>query len=159
VNVEPGGVATDQWQPAMTAKPDGTRLFIAWYDRRNDSTNHHLIQTYGVFANLPITGTNSFATNFLISTAQFPPVFAGTTMTSTNQFDPAYPPFPRNDGTNCPTFDAAYARFVGDFDRAFSDDNYVYYTWGDNRNRYTNSITGVVRNQTDVRFIRLSWPH
>jgi hypothetical protein len=150
--------ASDQWQPAMTVRPDASKLFIAWYDRRNDPTNHHLIQTYGVFASLPITGTNSFATNFLISTAQFPPLFAGTTMAGTNEFDPLYPPFPRNDGTNCPTFQGIYKNFVGDFDRVFSDDNHVYCAWADNRGKYTNSMSGVVRHQTDVRFVRVSWP-
>src|SRR6266568_3184009 len=88
VNVEPGGVATDQWQPAIAVKPDGSRLFIAWYDRRDDPTNHSLIRIYGVFATLPITSTSAFATNFAVSTVSFPPVFAGTTMTGTNQFDP-----------------------------------------------------------------------
>ncbi len=29
VNVEPGGVATDQWQPAVAVKSDGTKLFVA----------------------------------------------------------------------------------------------------------------------------------
>jgi hypothetical protein len=57
-----------------------------------------MIQTYGVIANLPITGSSSFVTNFVISTTNFPPVFTGTTMTGTNQFDPAYPPEKRYDG-------------------------------------------------------------
>lgn len=29
---------TKQQQASMTAKPDGTKLFIAWYDRRNDGS-------------------------------------------------------------------------------------------------------------------------
>ena len=39
---------------AMTVKPDGTKLFMAWYDRRNDPTNNALIQIYGVFVTLPL---------------------------------------------------------------------------------------------------------
>ncbi len=39
----------------------------------------------------------------------------------------------------------------------FRDNQYVYYTWGDNRDRSTNS-TGVVRNQANVRELRISWP-
>jgi len=147
----------DQWQPCMTVKPDGTKLFIAWYDRRNDSSNS-LIQTYGVFANLPVTNASAFATNFPISTVAFPPVFTGTTMTSTNQFDPVYPPLIRNDGTNCPTFRGLYADHMGDYDTAVSDNDYVYYTWSDKRNKYTNSVSGVIRNQADIRFIKVSWP-
>jgi len=80
-------------------------------------------------------------------------------MTGTNQFDPVYPPYFRNDGTDCPTFSGASSVYMGDYDRAFSDNNYVHYTWGDNRNRYTNLVSGIARNQADVRFIRLSWPH
>jgi hypothetical protein len=50
-----------------------------------------------------------------------------------------------------------FSSYMGDYDLAFSDNRYVYYTWGDNRNATTNH--GVTRNQADVRFIRLSWPH
>ncbi len=113
---------------------------------------------YGGFAALPITGSNAFATNFAISTASFPPVFAGTTMTGTNQFDPVYPPFPRNDGTYCPNFGGIFSPYtMGDYNRAFSENSYVHFTWGDNRNNYT-ATNGFTRNQADVRFIRLSWP-
>ncbi len=81
-------------------------------------------------------------------------------MTGTNQFDPVYPPGVRNDGTNCPTCgDGTYSPYtMGDYNRPFSDNNYVYYTWGDNRNTYT-ATNGFTRNQADVRFIRVSWPH
>ncbi len=158
VNVEPGGVATDQWQPTITVKPDGTKLFVAWYDRRDDPTNHYLIRVYGAFANLPITSTNAFATNFAISTVTFPPVFTGSTMTGTNQFDPVYPPQSRTDGTNCPTCGGVYSAYtMGDYNRAFSDNDYVFFTWGDNRNNYT-ATNGFTRSQADVRFIRVSWP-
>lgn len=149
----------DQWQPVMTVKPDGTKLFIAWYDRREDTASNSLIRTYGIFADLPITGTNNFATNFPISTVAFPPVFTGTTMTNLNEFDLAYPPRYRNDGTNCPTFFGAYAGHMGDYDTAVSDNTYVYYTWSDKRNKFTNSVSGVIRNQADIRFIKVSWPH
>ena len=62
IKVNSDATTSDHWQSAITVKPDGTKLFIAWYDRRNDPASNSLIQTYGVFANLPITGTNSFAT-------------------------------------------------------------------------------------------------
>ncbi len=158
VNVEPGGVATDQWQPAITVKPDGTKLFIAWYDRRDDPTNQSLIRMYGAFANLPITSTNAFTTNFAISTVTFPPVFSGT-HTNAGEYDPVYPPSTDPNYVYCVPgwFNGVFSAYMGDYDRAFSDSNYVYYTWGDNRNTTTNH--GVTRNQADVRFIRLSWRH
>ncbi len=156
VNVEPGGVATDQWQPAMTVKPAGTKLFLAWYDRRDDPTNQTLIRTYGAFASLPITGTNAFSTNFAISSVTFPPVFSGT-HTDAGEYDPVYPPF-LDPSLGCVPgwFNGTFSGYMGDYDLAFSDNSYVYYTWGDNRNTTTNH--GVTRNQADVRFLRLSWP-
>ena len=158
-NVEPGGVATDQWQPAITVKPDGTKLFIAWYDRRDDPTNQSLIRMYGSFATLPITSTSAFATNFAISTVTFPPAFSGT-HTNAGEYDPVYPPLADGISVSCVPgwFNyGAFSGYMGDYDRPFSDNNYVYYTWGDNRNTTTNH--DVTRNQADVRFIRLSWPH
>ena len=138
-------------------KPDGTKLFIAWYDRRNDTASNSLLQTYGVFANLPVTGASSFATNFAISTVTFPPAFAGITMTNLGQYDPAYPPnVDATDARCCTAFLGTYASHVGEYDGAASDNSYVYYTWSDNRN--TASFHSQTRNQADVRFIRVSWP-
>jgi hypothetical protein len=156
VNIEPNGVATDQWQPAMTVKPDGTQLFIGWYDRRDAPVNHHLLRTYGTFASLPVTGPESFTNQFPISTVAFPPAFSGTN-TSPGAYDPAYPPKLENADVCVPGwFDGVYARFMGDYDRAFSDSGYVYYTWGDNRRPF-GSTTGVVRHQADVRCVKMPW--
>jgi hypothetical protein len=156
VNLETtNSIPTDQWQPAITIKPDGTKLFIAWYDRRNDTASNLLIQIYGCFANIPIT-TNSFTNNFLISTAQFPPIHSGTN-TNANTFDPVYPPpFDLEDPRHCGSFRGIYRVHMGDYDTAVSDSRFVYYSWMDGRNTCTNS--GVVRNQADIRHIRVSWP-
>ena len=158
VNLEPNGVATDQWQPAITVKPDGTKLFIPWYDRRDDPTNQSLIRMYGAFASLPITSTNPFATNFAISTVTFPPVFSGT-HTNAGEYDPVYPPLVDGSSVFCVPGWFNYGTFsgyMGDYDRASSDNSYIYYMWGDNRNTTTNH--GVTRNQADVRSVRVSWP-
>jgi len=42
----------DQWMPVLAVKPDGTQLFMAWYDRRND-TNNSLIDVYGRWERSP----------------------------------------------------------------------------------------------------------
>lgn len=147
----------DQWQPVITVKPDGTKIFIAWYDRRNDSLSNSLIEVYGVIGNLPVTGTNSFATNFVISTTNFPPVFTGTN-TVDGMFDPAYPPyFPPTDSRCCQSFRGLYGGHMGDYDTAVSDEQYFYYSWGDNRDRSTNAAS-VIRNEANVRLIKVSWP-
>jgi hypothetical protein len=138
-------------------KPDGTQLFIGWYDRRNDPTNHSFIRTYGAFADLPITSSDSFTNQFPISTVAFPPAFSGTN-TIAGAYDPAYPPW-IDPNTSCVPgwFGGAYAPFVGDYDRAYSDASFVYYTWTDNRLRLAGSRQ-LTRNQADVRFLRLAWP-
>jgi len=45
---------------------------------------------------------------------------------------------------------------MADYDTAASDNTFAYYTWFDGRNTSTNS--GVIRHQSDIRGIRLSWP-
>jgi hypothetical protein len=98
---------TDQWQPALALTPDGTHLFITWYDRRNDPANDSLIDRYGVIG--AISGhTVSFAPNFRITDVSFPPAFG-------QDPDPA-------------------TTYMGDYDMATADNNYFYTTWGDNRN-------------------------
>jgi hypothetical protein len=146
-------------------KPDGSRIFIAWYDRRNDPSSNSLIQTYGVFAKLPITNASQFATNFPISTVMFPPAFTGTNKVD-GTYDPTYPPNFNDDDPNncffidpdkgCKMFCGIYAGHMGDYDVAASDNDYVYYTWGDNRN--TCVFHGQTRPEANVRFVRISWP-
>ena len=140
----------------LTVKPDGTKLFTAWYDRRADPGSNFLIQTYGVFANLPITGTNNFATNVVLSTVAFPPVFSGT-QTNLGEYDPVYPPlFDGSDSRYCGSFVGTYKQENGDYSGATSDNSFVYYAWSDNRNTATNH--SVIRHQRDVRAVRFSWP-
>ncbi len=97
---------TDQWQPAMALTPDGTHLFVTWYDRRNDPTNDSLIDRYGVIGTVSGHSAN-FAPNFLLTDVSFPPEFGQ---------DPIVP-----------------ATYMGDYDMATADNNYFYTTWGDNR--------------------------
>jgi len=145
-----------QWMPVLAVKPDRTKLFLAWYDRRYDPVSNSLIEAFGVLAGLPLAGSNSFAGNFRLSTVQFPPAFTGTTMTNAGTFDPTYPPQYRNDGTNCPTFLGLYAPHMGDYDIPFADDTYNYSSWADNR---TFSVhRAAVRHQADVRLARVPWP-
>jgi len=45
-----------RWQPVITVKTDGTKLFLAWYDRRNDP-NNSLIDVYGRWASIATDGS------------------------------------------------------------------------------------------------------
>jgi hypothetical protein len=106
LQVNDDATTTDQWQPAIALTPDGTHLFITWYDRRNDPVNDSLIDRYGVIGT--ISGHSvSFAPNFRITDGSFPPAFGQ---------DPFVAP-----------------TYMGDYDMATADNNYFYTTWGDNR--------------------------
>jgi hypothetical protein len=77
----------------LAVKPDGTKLFVAWYDRRNDP-NNSLIDVYGRWATLGTDSTVTFGAEFRITTESFPPVFAGTLPENriVGHYDPVYPP-------------------------------------------------------------------
>jgi hypothetical protein len=155
IKVNSDFTTNDHWQPAITVKPDGTQLFVGWYDRRGDTASNSWIQIYGCFASTPV-GTNSFTNNFLISTAQFPSVFSGTN-TNANTFDHVYPPiYPLDHPEYCGTFDGNYSHHMGDYDTAFSDSRFAYVSWMDGRNTSTNGA--VIRHQADIRSIKVSWP-
>src|SRR6266849_1951943 len=97
--------SNDQWQPALAVTPDGSRLFVGWYDRRLDPANS-LIDTFGVIGTIS-GSTVTFGQNFLITTQSFPVVRAQ---------DPV-----------------VNSTYMGDYDVATAANSFFYYTWGDNR--------------------------
>src|SRR5712692_6802154 len=156
----------DQWMPVLAVKPDGTKLFLAWYDRRNDS-NNSLIDVYGRWASIATDGSVTLNTEFRITTTSFPPVFVGTLADNTikGHYDPAYPPgglnlhwwyteWPAPPATDVTT--PTYIDHVGEYNGAWSDASYVYMTWTDNRLQSVGTRYG--RNQSDIRLLRLAWP-
>ena len=125
VVVNDDGGSNDQFQPAIAVKPNGTQLFIGFYDRRLDPSNS-LLDTFGAVADIDTsTHAVTFQPNFRISDASFPEVFG---------VDPV-----------------VNASYMGDYDTADADNGSFYYTWGDNRDLNT---TGT-RNQADVRFAKI----
>ena len=96
----------DNWQPSITVNPAGTKLFVGFYDRRNDSANH-VIDNYGAVAR--VWGSNVYwKENRRLTTLAYPPVY----------------------GVEPPPLNPSY---MGDYDQASADASYFYYTWGDNR--------------------------
>ena len=149
--------------PVVAVKPDGTKLFIAWYDRRNDA-NNSLIDVYGRWGTIAADGTVTFGTEFRITTTSFPPVFAGTLPDNTIQghYDPVYPPlgvdlhwwyseWPQGDTTL-----ETYRTHVGEYNSAWAEGPYIYMTWTDNRLTASGTLFG--RNQSDIRLVRITWP-
>jgi hypothetical protein len=106
IRINNDSTLNDQWQPAIAVSPDGTRLFMGFYDRRLDPEND-LIHTFGATAVLAGTAM-TVQPNFRISSQAFP-VAIGQ--------DPIIRP-----------------TYMGDYDQAVADSLYGYYTWGDNRN-------------------------
>jgi hypothetical protein len=59
----------DQWCPSMAMKPDGSELFVGFYDRRCNSTNT-LIHTFGRIGTPSASGI-TFDPSFQISDSSF----------------------------------------------------------------------------------------
>jgi hypothetical protein len=95
----------DQWFPAIAVTPDGSHVFVTWYDRRLDPANS-LIDRFGVIGTVS-GSTVSFGANFRITDTSFPVVV--------NQ-DPSIA-----------------TGYMGDYDTATADNSFFYTTWGDNR--------------------------
>jgi subtilisin-like proprotein convertase family protein len=103
VNVDAG--TNDNWQPVIAITPDGTALFVSWYDRRLDAGNT-LIDVFG--RNASISGTTvTFGNDYRISDGSWPVIIGQ---------DPAI-----------------NTVYMGDYDQAVADNTNFYRTWGDNR--------------------------
>ncbi len=155
----------DQRMPMMCVKPDGTKLLVAWYDRRNDP-NNSLIEVYGRWGTIGTDGNVSFGTEFKVTTANFPPVFAGTLEANEQigHYDPVYPPGDVNlhwHYDEWPDLDLiqtneSYRGHVGEYNAAFAEGPYAYLTWTDYRLQAAGTTFN--RNQSDIRFVRITWP-
>jgi subtilisin-like proprotein convertase family protein len=125
VRVNDDVTTRDQWQPSIGVTEDGSHVFIGFYDRRFSVTNT-LIDVFGAVGTVSGT-TVTFGPNFRITTESFPAVPGGTSV------NPAY---------------------MGDYDHAVADNDFFYYTWGDNRLPNPNNPAGRPR-QPDVRFVKI----
>jgi len=103
VNTDAG--TNDQWQAVIAITPDGTGLFISWYDRRLDAGNA-LIDVFGRSADIS-GATVSFGFDYRITDTAFPSVIGQD-----------------------PVINTVY---MGDYDSAVADNTTYYRTWGDNR--------------------------
>jgi hypothetical protein len=61
----------DQWNPVIAVKPNGTQLFIGYYDRSAD-TNNTLINATGRVGAIDANGNVTFGPPIQISSGSFP---------------------------------------------------------------------------------------
>ena len=169
VRVNTDTTKNDQWMPVVVVKPDGTKLFLAWYDRRDD-TNNSLTDVYGRFGAIAANGSVDFGEEFRISTVSFPPVFAGTRgenepiYKEPGYYDPAYPPefvnlhwwYSEWPDDSLILTSGSYRSHVGEYNGVAFDDQAVWLSWSDGRMRTAG--TRGVRAQLDIRLIGVPWP-
>ncbi|MBI5403469.1 MAG: T9SS type A sorting domain-containing protein [Ignavibacteriae bacterium] len=70
VKLNDDATTTDQWMPAITVDKKTGRVFVFWYDSRNDPTGNLMTELYGTVST---DGGNTFTANGKISTAAFNP--------------------------------------------------------------------------------------
>jgi hypothetical protein len=95
----------DQWQPDIAVTPDGTKVFMGWYDRRLDPANLS-IDWEGTIGDIS-GSTITFRGNGRITTGSFPVVHGQDPVVNTT--------------------------YMGDYDTAVASNTFFYTTWGDNR--------------------------
>jgi len=125
VKVNDDATTTDQFQPAISVSPDGTKLSISFYDRRLSASNT-LIDYFGAIGDISLgTGAVTLQPNFRITNTSFPAVF----------------------GVD-PVINGAY---MGDYDTNVTDASHFHYVWADNRD----ASTFRAGNQANVRHAKV----
>jgi hypothetical protein len=106
IQVNNDSTNNDQFFPSIAVTPDGTRLIVSWYDRRNDPANSD-IQRFAEIFDIDGSGNLISLTEFPVSTSEFPPVVGQ---------DPEVTP-----------------TFMGEYDQIAADNTNFYLAWSDNR--------------------------
>ena len=70
VRVNDDATTTDQWMPAISVDSKTGKIFISWYDSREDPTNNLLTKIYGTVST---DGGLTFSPNTAVSTTLFNP--------------------------------------------------------------------------------------
>jgi hypothetical protein len=83
IKLNDDATTTDQWMPTISVDNNTGKIFISWYDSRNDPTNNILTDIYGTTSS---DGGTTFATDNRISNASFNP----DNMASVNLTDASY---------------------------------------------------------------------
>ncbi len=114
VRVNDDATTTDQWMPAISVDNKTGKIFISWYDSREDPTNNLLTKIYGTVST---DGGLTFTQNAAVSTTLFNP----------NTMAVGQP-----GGEN----------YIGDYHGISAIGNTSYVVWMDSRNNNLGSYTG-----------------
>jgi hypothetical protein len=74
VKLNDDSTTADQFFPTITVTPDGSHVFVTWYDRRNAATPNGDMERFGVIGKID-DSTVTFGHNFDYSDAPFPEEF------------------------------------------------------------------------------------
>jgi hypothetical protein len=114
VRVNDDATTTDQWMPAISVDNKTGKIFISWFDSREDPTNNLLTKIYGAVSS---DGGLTFSANTAVSTTLFNP----------NTMAVGQP-----GGEN----------YIGDYHGISAIGNTSYVVWMDSRNNNLGSYTG-----------------
>ncbi|MCX6158060.1 MAG: T9SS type A sorting domain-containing protein [Ignavibacteriae bacterium] len=70
VVINDDATTTDQWEPAISVDKKSGKVFVYWFDSRNDPTGNLLTEMWGTHST---DGGVTFATNYRVSNVQFNP--------------------------------------------------------------------------------------
>ena len=130
--VNTDATTNDNWQPTIAVTPNGSRLGIFWYDRREDTSLadgdavNNQIKYYGRLATIA-GGTVTFAPDFAVSDVAFKPEFGRDSLVNTT--------------------------YMGDYDSAAATNNAFHVVWADNR---TDLTGGAPRKDPNVRYKKIA---
>lgn len=175
VRIKDDNSETDQWLPDVTISPDGTKLFIGYYNRQEDIINNSFIKAYGAVADISFNGLANAWFDFIPISDLFKPLFAGTTTstpaTATWKYDHVWIQKGicldavnaqivgfGNDG-DC-TFEGGtytidtYVNFMADdYTWVAADDTYFYFAWCDRSDSFGTGAQS--RPDANVRFAKI----
>lgn len=114
VKVNDDLTTTDQWDPAISVDSKTGKVFISWFDSREDPTNNLLTKVYGTVST---NGGVSFTPNTAVSNAPFNP-------------------------NNMSVGQPGGERYIGDYFGNSAIGNTSYVVWMDGRNNNLGSYTG-----------------
>lgn len=114
IRVNDDATTTDQWNPAISVDSKTGKVFISWFDSREDPANNIMTKVYGTVST---DGGETFSSNTAVSNAPFNP-------------------------NNMAVGQPGGEKYIGDYFGISAIGNTSYVVWMDGRNNTLGSYTG-----------------